>query len=114
MAGDHDHDDRVAIYGVCSVCVSAAGREAAGRAAPQIDDDGHVATTCAVCREPLTLNEPRVHRLVSGWAAFRTGGGTHALRLRHEHHRYAHGACIDRVKSGHLRQPSLALDDPEF
>lgn len=115
VSSPHDHDRLVAVYGTCPRCVSKGAREAAGRALPTADDEGHVRTTCAVCHQELELNEPRVHRLVSGWSTYRgAAGGTHTLRLRQEHHRYAHGECIDRVKAGHLNQPTLDLPDPGF
>lgn len=111
----HDHDAQVAAYGVCPVCLGQSSREAQGRANPTVDDDGDVAPTCAVCKEPLKVSEPRVHRLVSGWTTYRGAtGGTHTLRLRQEHHRYAHGECIDKVKAGRANQPTLDLPDPGF
>lgn len=111
----HDHDELVRIYGVCPECIGKSAREAQGRATPTVDDAGDVRTTCAVCHEPLAVNEPRVHRLVSGWTTYRGAtGGTHTLRLRQEHHRYAHGECIDKVKAGRANLPALDLPDPGF
>ena len=110
--GGHDHDRLVAVYGACPRCVSKGAREAAGRAHPTVDDEGSARTTCAICEQEVKLNEPRVHRRVSGWTTYRGAtGGTHALRLRQEHHQYAHGECIDRAKAGHLAQPELQLED---
>lgn len=112
---EHDHDRLVAVYGTCPRCVGAQAKEAAGRAVPTADDDGNARTTCAICHHEVKLTDTRVHRRVSGWTIYRGAtGGTNTLRLRHEHHQYAHGECIDAAKAGRLGQPALDLPDTPF
>lgn len=99
----HDHQAQVAAFGVCPICV----REERPTAA-RLDDHGAVEAPCAFCPEAVKLNDPKTHRLVSGWSVYRgRTGGTNTLRLRREHGQYAHGECVDKAKSGHLAQPEL-------
>ncbi len=86
--GDHDHDGEIAVYGSCLTC------DAADRPPPT---DG---PSCLFCGDAVDPNARTTYREVVGWTRPRTAGGTNAIRLRRELHRFACSACVSTRSSG--------------
>lgn len=72
---------------------------------PKRTDEGGPA--CEFCETPVTAVSPETYRLVTGWIRPRKKGGTNALRLPAEQHRYACAPCVDQRASGKPTGPTL-------
>lgn len=98
---DHDHDGLVERYGDCIVCLA----EEPPPPPPKRTAEGGPA--CEFCETSVVAVSPDTYRLVQGWIRPRKGGGTNALRLATEQHRYACSDCVMRLSSGKPTGPTL-------
>ena len=62
--------------------------------------------TCKLCGNPLRSGE-RLYREVTGWEEQRSGGGTHAVRLRALTGNLAHWVCVERAAKGLTGQTGI-------
>lgn len=69
---------------------------------------------CAFCGEPCDSGAPGVFLEVAGWAENRTRGGAHAITMRRNTGRVAHGPCMEAHKvGGHQRTIEQAIAEVE-
>lgn len=101
MADDHDHEGLIEAYGDCIVCLA----EEPPPPPPKRTAEGGPA--CEFCSAAVEAVSPHTYRLVEGWIRPRSKGGTNAVRLPRELHRYACDECIGRLASGRPTGPTL-------
>ena len=63
---------------------------------------------CAHCRKPIDEENPPFE--VTTWTQRRRAGGFHTLVRSEPTGRYAHRACLDLIRSGHVPGQSALFD----
>lgn len=64
--------------------------------------------TCEFCHEAVAPDRPGTFQWTAGWVECRSAGGGHAIALPEWSPRWAHKACVARLRDGiHPDQGSL-------